>query len=128
MSSGRRRRLQDMSAPALASILLASADPVRLRAWYVDVLDARPDRSGFLNVGRVAMLIDRREVAARCAEPGRVILNFEVPDVRAVERLLVAREAVWIREVESTPWGRIGTVLDPDGNYVQVIDGTGRRT
>ena len=33
----------------------------------------------------------------------------------------------WVREVERTAWGRIGTVLDPDGNYLQVIDNTGRR-
>jgi hypothetical protein len=27
----------------------------------------------------------------------------------------------WIREVEQMPFGLIGTVTDPDGNYVQVI-------
>lgn len=126
MSFGARLRLKGMSAPALASILVGSADPQRLRAWYVDVFGAQVDRAGFLDLGRVTMLIDRRDLAARAADPGRMILNFQVEDVRAVEAVLIDREATWIREVELTRWGRIGTVLDPDGNYIQLIDGTGR--
>jgi hypothetical protein len=27
----------------------------------------------------------------------------------------------WVRKVEQMPFGLIGTVADPDGNYVQVI-------
>lgn len=127
MSSGRRRRLPRMSAPVLGSILVGSADPLRLRAWYADVFGARPDRAGFLDLGGVRMLIDRRDVPGRSVDPGRLILNVHVDDVRGVESVLIDREAIWIREVESTPWGRIGTVLDPDGNYIQVIDATGRR-
>src|SRR3954466_519258 len=115
-----------MSPPALGSLLVGSVDPLRLRTWYAEIFGARPDRAGRLDFGPVAMVIDRRDVAARSAEPGRLILNFHVPDARAVESLLVEREAVWVRELEETSWGRIGTVLDPDGNYVQVIDGNGR--
>ena len=33
-------------------------------------------------------------------------------------------QAVWVRELERVPWGIIGTVLDPDGNYVQIIEPT----
>lgn len=33
--------------------------------------------------------------------------------------------STWVRELDSTPWARIGTVLDTDGNYVQVIEGRG---
>src|SRR5262249_60432886 len=57
-------------------------------------------------------------------EPARIILNFHVEDVRAAEARLVALGAVWARELEATRWGIIGTVLDLDGNYVQIVEPT----
>src|SRR3954451_14080228 len=116
-----------MSPPALASIMVGSADPQRLRAWYVDVLGARRDRAGHLDVGPVGLLVDRRPLGERNGDPGRLILNFHVPDIAALETALIGHGTIWVREVERTAWGRIGTVLDPDGNYVQIIDETGRR-
>ena len=64
---------------------------------------------------------------SRASDPSRLITNFAVRDVLAVEAWLVETETTWIRELESTPWGTIGTVLDADGNYVQVLDDRGRR-
>ena len=58
------------------------------------------------------------------AEPARIVLNFHVDDIRAVEARLVALGAVWVRELETTSWGIIGTVLDLDGNYVQIVEPT----
>ena len=40
----------------------------------------------------------------------------------AVEARLIAIVAVWVRELEAGPCGLIGTVVDPDGNYVQFIE------
>jgi hypothetical protein len=61
-----------MVTPVLASLLLGSADPDRLRDWYVRVLGAEPDPDGFLHFGPVAVLIDGRDdVAAAATEPGR---------------------------------------------------------
>jgi hypothetical protein len=68
----------------------------------------------------------RSHVGAAAAEPIRAILNFVVDDVKAVEARLVAMDAIWVRELERTPSGMIGTVLDVDGNYVQII-GPARR-
>jgi hypothetical protein len=45
-----------------------------------------------------------------------------VDDIRAAEERLVALDAVWVRELEPTRWGIIGTVLDLDGNYVQIVE------
>ena len=73
-------------------------------------------------------LIDKRDVPRRAAEPGRMILTFTVADLEQAERHLIDREVVWIREVEETSLGRIGTLVDPDGNYVQVMQLTGSQT
>ena len=57
-----------------------------------------------------------------------MILTFTVADLEQAERHLIDREVVWIREVEETSIGRIGTLVDPDGNYVQVMQLTGSQT
>jgi hypothetical protein len=76
-----------------------------------------------LTAGDVELpIVYRSHVGAAAVEPARHILNFVVDDIAAVEARLVAMEAVWVREVERTPWGMIGTVLDVDGNYVQIIE------
>src|SRR4051794_8904501 len=113
-----------MSAPILASLLLGTTDPERLRRWYVDVLGAEPDADGFLHFGPVAVLIDGRDdVDVRTAEPGRVVLNYTVPDIAATARSLDAHGVRWVSDVEYREQGGawFGTVEDPDGNYVQLI-------
>ena len=100
----------------LGVVLVGSADPARLRAWYDAAFGALPD----------GIMIGKRDVADRAGEPGRVILTFAVDDITAAEARLIDHEVTWIREIESTPHGRIGTVIDADGNYVQVLQPTGR--
>jgi predicted enzyme related to lactoylglutathione lyase len=98
--------------PSLGVVLVGSTDPARLRAWYAEALGAVPE----------GVVIDKRDVADRASEPGRVILTFAVDDIAAAEARLIDHEVTWIREIESTPLGRIGTVIDADGNYVQVME------
>jgi len=111
-----------MNAPSLGVVLVGSADPARLRAWYADAFGVRLDADGLLDFGTASILIDQRDVAPRAAEPGRMILTFTVSDLDEAESRLIDREVVWIREVEQTSIGRIGTLVDPDGNYVQVLE------
>ena len=114
-----------MTTPILGSILLGSANPGRLRDWYSTALAPLRRDDGFLSFdsfGSVGLLIDQHDdVPNPSREPHRSILNFYVRDILAVEARLIAMETIWIRELERTPWGMIGTVLDADGNYVQVI-------
>jgi uncharacterized glyoxalase superfamily protein PhnB len=109
-------------SPILGSILLASSDPERLKRWYLDALRPTENRHGFLRFGAVSILIDGRDdVAARTAEPGRVLLNFHVDDAEATARHLTELGAEWVAELEQRRDGLFGTVTDPDGNYVQII-------
>ena len=112
-------------APAIGSILLASTSPARLRAWYEQALGVTADADGFLPLGAAGLLIEARDdVADAAAEPGRVILNVHVADARSAARRLEAAGVTWLAELEYRPaagaW--FGTVIDPDGNYLQIIE------
>ncbi len=114
--------------PAIGSVLLASTDPDRLRAWYERAFGVSADADGFLRLGGVGLLVDGRDdVAAETAEPARVILNVHVGDAQETARQLDAMTVTWVAELgyreQAGAW--FGTVLDPDGNYVQIIELTG---
>jgi hypothetical protein len=114
-----------MMAAPLGSILLGSADPDRLRAWYRDALapeQTTDDQKGWIRFGAVGLLIDQRsDVEAKNPEPGRVILNLHVDDARATAAHLDRLGVTWLTEVEPRANGLFGTIVDPDGNYVQII-------
>jgi predicted enzyme related to lactoylglutathione lyase len=106
----------------LRAVVLGSRAPWRAAAWYRWVLGL-PGAGTVLESGDAEFrFAPRADVGSAAVEPMRLILNFHVDDIRAVEARLVAMEATWVRELERTPWGIIGTVLDLDGNYVQIIE------
>ena len=120
-----------MAAPALGSILLGTTHPVRLRNWYAAAF-AGGDDDGFTEVsptlfacrfGGTSLLIDGRcDVAGSNPDPGRVVLNFHVDDARATAERLDALGVTWLVELEERDGGLFGTLVDPDGNYVQIIE------
>jgi predicted enzyme related to lactoylglutathione lyase len=112
-----------MTTPTLGSILLGSADPDRLRGWYLAAFAPDETQNGFVEFGGFPVLIDgRSDVAATNPEPGRTVINFHVDDARATAAHLNELGVTWLVEVEERPGGLFGTLLDPDGNYVQIIE------
>lgn len=112
-----------MGSVALGSVLLGSTHPQRLQAWYLAAL--APDRTndGFLSFDGFEVLIERRDdTAAVNPEPGRFILNFHVEDARATAAHLDGMGVTWLVPVEQRRAGLFGTLLDPDGNYIQIIE------
>lgn len=111
---------------SLNSLLLGSSDPARLRQWYIDALGVQPDADGFLQFGPVAVLVDGRDdVDPRTVEPGRVVLNYNVTDIKRTAQHLDERGETWVAGVEYRDAGLwFATVEDPDGNYVQLIETT----
>lgn len=111
-----------MNAPALGSILLGSPDPQRLRDWYCAAFDCAPNDVGFIAFGDTDVLIDgRADVGSVNREPGRFILNFHVDDARRTAAHLDAMGMSWLVPVEQRRDGLFGTLIDPDGNYLQII-------
>jgi predicted enzyme related to lactoylglutathione lyase len=112
--------------PVLDSMLLASTDPDRLHAWYAGALDpaedSKVDQYRVLRFGDFHLLIDTRDdIGDRNPEPGRVIVNFDVPDARAVAARMDELGAQWLAELEDRDGSLFATAVDPDGNYVQII-------
>lgn len=108
--------------PALSSILLGSTDADRLRAWYRVRFQAQVDDYGNLDLGGFGLVVEQRDdVTQRNPEPGRMILNFHVDDIQATADRLNAQGVTWLVEPEDRGPGWFGTLVDPDGNYVQVI-------
>lgn len=115
-----------MAAPKFGSILLASTDPERLRSWYVSVLPPDTDTTDgpyrILGYGEFHLLIDSRsDVGVRNPEPGRMIFNVEVDDAHVVGARFDAAGTRWLAPIEDRHGSLFGTVVDPDGNYVQII-------
>lgn len=115
-----------MAHPTLGSILLASTDPQRLRAWYAAALTPRKNEDvegyGMLDFGGFYLMIDSRDdIGEVNADPARVILNFDVDDARAVAADIDALGGSWLAAIEDRDGSVFGTAIDPDGNYVQII-------
>ena len=112
---------------ALGSLILASPDPDRLQQWYVDAFDAEPDADGFFALGDVGVLVSGRpELAERSLEPGRILVNLHVSAIEDRVADLRARfpDLVWEAPLEhradAGAW--FATLVDPDGNLVQLIE------
>jgi hypothetical protein len=102
---------------------LGSTNPDQLRSWYGAAFAPDDGGFGFLNFGGFPVLFDRRsDVSDKNPQPGRMILNFHVDDAHTTAARLDALGVSWVAELERRPDGWFGTVLDPDGNYVQIIE------
>ncbi|MEO3869866.1 VOC family protein [Nonomuraea sp. B12E4] len=115
-----------MQRPVLGSLLLSSTDPERLRTWYATALDPAENTevNGYrvLKFGDFHLFIDTRtDVADKNPEPGRVILNFDVADARAVVARMESAGVSWLAELEDRDGSLFATAIDPDGNFVQII-------
>lgn len=114
-----------MSQTNLGGMLLSSEDPERLHAWYTaldPVKDAKIEQYHMLKFGEFYLMIDQRDdVTGKNPQPGRVILNFDVPDAQATAKRLEAAGATWLSPLEDRDGSFFATAIDPDGNYVQII-------
>jgi predicted enzyme related to lactoylglutathione lyase len=110
------------------SILIGSADPERLTAYYTRLLGAPGwDQggyrgwqigSGFFTVG------PHDQVTGINTEPGRSIWNIESADVKGDFERLKAAGATVVREPYQPgepPDFWIATFSDPDNNYFQLM-------
>ena len=68
------------------------------------------------------MLIDQRsDIGDTNPEPGRVILNFDVADARAIAERMNGLGVRWHAELEDRDGSLFATAIDPDGNYIQIV-------
>ncbi len=111
-----------MAAPPIGSLLLGSSNVEEMKDWYRRAFGIKENDMGAFEFGPVQYYIEQHsEVSGPTKEPARIIINLNVDDARAMERQLNEQNVKWIRPVEQENFGLIGTVADPDGNYVQII-------
>ena len=112
-----------MSAPNLGSILVGSSQVDAMKDWYRACFGPDENEMGAFVFGGVQLFIEEHSEVSGANENGhRIILNLDVSGCRDLEAHLNDQGVTWVREVEQMPFGLIGTVADPDGNMLQVIE------
>jgi predicted enzyme related to lactoylglutathione lyase len=110
-------------APPIGSLLIGSSDAEAAKAWYRGAFGVEANEMGAFDFGGVQLFIEpHSDISGPTKEPARVIVNLNVDDCRAIESHLKSMDVTWVRNVEQMPFGLIGTVADPDGNYIQIIE------
>ncbi|MBQ7808218.1 VOC family protein [Rhodococcus qingshengii] len=118
-----------MSGSSISSILLSSTDPERLRDWYAEAfapkVDRTPGEPGYdvLDFNGFYVMLDRRDdVDETNPQPGRMFLNVETDDARSIAQRIDALGGKWHAPLEDRGGSLFATAIDPDGNYVQIIE------
>ena len=109
----------DLLGARLFWITLPVADLAGMTAWYRDTLglplERTNERAAHFHWGEVPFELYRSEENACPSEPLALWVFWEVEDLEATRRALVARGAV-VGEVVVEGWGRWSGVTDPEGN------------
>jgi predicted enzyme related to lactoylglutathione lyase len=109
------------------NVMIGSDEPKALSDFYTKVL-GKPtwDEGGFVGwqVGSGSLMIGAHsEVKGRNEMPGRIILNFETPDVQGEFERIKGLGANVVQEPYQpggAPEMWLATFDDPDGNYFQL--------
>jgi len=108
------------------SVLIWSEDVSRLIPFYRDVLGLKAEMQGEFGVcplDGVALVIGKHsDVHGRSSDPYRVMVNFQVEDCQAEYDRLRQRGVEFLRAPSKEGDGLIiATLLDPDGNVLQLF-------
>ena len=107
----------------LGSLLIGSSNVEAMKAWYRQAFSVTENEMGAFPLGNTAIFIEEHsQVSGPTKEPARVVINLDVTGCRELETHLKGMGVSWEREVEQMPFGLIGTAIDPDGNFVQIIE------
>jgi predicted enzyme related to lactoylglutathione lyase len=117
----------------LNSIMIGTKQPKVLAEFYEKVLGKPADmvddtfgffgwQSGTANFS----VLEHSEMGGQTKDPGRVMLNFETPQVKEEFERIKALGGAVIREPYEMEGGWIATLADPDGNYFQLVSPMGQ--
>jgi predicted enzyme related to lactoylglutathione lyase len=116
----------------LNSVMIGTKQPQVLTAFYEKVFgkpaDMADQENGFWGwqVGNVFMgILTHSEMGGSSKEPGRVMINFETPQVKEEFERIKALGGTVVKEPYDMGSGLIATLADPDGNYFQLMNPMG---
>jgi predicted enzyme related to lactoylglutathione lyase len=112
----------------LNSVMIGTKQLKALATFYEKILGKPADmvdiENGFYGwqMGSAYLsVLEHSEMGGKTKDPGRVMLNFETPQVKEEFERIKALGAVVIRAPYEMGGGWIATLADPDGNYFQLI-------
>jgi predicted enzyme related to lactoylglutathione lyase len=113
----------------LSSVMIGTKQTKVLEAFYEKVIGKPPDMadsaSGFYGwqVGNSYLgILDHSGMGGNTKDPGRVMLNFETPQVQEEFERIKGFGGVVIQAPYKMDQGWIATLADPDGNYFQLMN------
>lgn len=108
------------------NINITTSQMEAMSAFYGETLGLKQDpfSGGYEVTPNVHIHLDTHsEVSGPTKEPARVLVNFMIDDLAAEQAALEAKGVKFIRTAGVEEWGgKISTFLDPDGNYLQVME------
>jgi len=112
----------------LGSIIISTSDKERMLRFYHDVLAIPFNPAGKLqSQGIIIHPALHDGIHYPPVEPYRIMITFDVADIHKTASKLEEQGVVFIRPPEQEWWGGwIATFLDPDGNYLQLLQPAGR--
>ena len=110
--------------------LMVGTDQIEaMTRFYGDTLElermARFRDPVFAAAGGFIRLLDHSAISGPTLEPARMQINLFVNDVsREFDRVMSADPGIRVhRQPERESWGgEVATLLDPDGNFVQLLE------
>jgi predicted enzyme related to lactoylglutathione lyase len=112
----------------LNSVMIGTKQAAALASFYEKVLEKPADmidgENGFWGWragSSFFSVLDHSQMAGKAKDPGRVMINFETPNVKVEFERIKALGAAVIKEPYAMGDGWIATLSDPDGNYFQLI-------
>ena len=112
----------------LNSVMLGTKQPKELANFYEKVIGKPADmvdsENGFYGwqVGSAYLsVLEHSEMGGNAKDPGRVMLNFEISQVKEEFERIKALGGVVIKAPYEMGGGWIATLSDPDGNYFQLV-------
>jgi predicted enzyme related to lactoylglutathione lyase len=115
------------------SVMIGTKQLKALAAFYEKVIGKPADmvdsENGFFGwqVGSAFLsVLEHSEMGGNAKDPGRVMFNFETPQVKEEFERIRAMGGVAVREPYEIGEGWIATLADPDGNYFQLMTPMGQ--
>jgi predicted enzyme related to lactoylglutathione lyase len=112
----------------LNSVMIGTKQPVALAAFYekvlgkpADMVDLDNNFWGWQAGSAFISVLEHSEMGGNAKDPGRVMFNFETPQVKEEFERIKALGGAVIREPYEMGGGWIATLADPDGNYFQLV-------
>jgi predicted enzyme related to lactoylglutathione lyase len=107
----------------LGSVIVSTSNKEQMKHFYHEVLGIPFNAQGKLESrGVILHPAYHNAIQGAPREPYRIMLTFDVLDIHQTTASLQQQGVVFVRLPEQEGWGGwIATFLDPDGNYLQLL-------